>query len=145
MISLPLRSPVLHVWSRDKAIDRSDPVKAAAAMQRFQDTDQLGELAGVIRPGMEPAIFEVAPMSRRVQVYCAGLQNATQAVVEAVAFSLRSVRGITGPDGRPFSLEHVDAPPLGRRVTEECIDRLFDLALFLELGNRAMEISRLDP
>lgn len=142
MINRPLRSPVLHVWSKDAAIDRSDPIKAGAAYNKFHETGKLEDLTLI--PGARPTVFELAPLTRKQLIACGAAPNPAMSDVEAVAWSLRSVRDFT-VQGRALLVEHTDIPGIGKRVNEDVLDHLYDIGLFTELATRVERISRLDP
>lgn len=140
MISKRLVSRIKHVWSKDPALDRSDPAHFDKAWAEFLKKGDLEILP--LKGGEHPTIFEIAPLTRR-QFERIGSMSGLEADTEAVACSLRSVSGFE-VDGSNAVLEH-EGPQSNRRLTAASLDAIYDVYLFAELGRRILEISSLDP
>ncbi len=141
-----LRSKVLHVWSQDSALDKSDPQKLETALKKFEDSGDLEDLAPVILPHDKPTVFELYTLKRPIMIQLDSMASGGAADNTAVAFGLRGVQNFT-VDGKPYDLELVDAPAAigGKCVSERSLDQLYDPGLFAELGARLVRASRLDP
>mgnify|MGYP001600189261 CR=1 FL=1 len=139
MIRRSFIAEVRHVWSSDEALDKDHP---SFDWQAFVKT---GDLAHVpAKENAQLAVFHLRPLSRQrfLRVWGSGAEP-LQMRHDAVAFGLRRVTGFE-VDGRAVELEFqsVDGE---ERVTPRVLDQLFDPMLFLELGERILELSRISP
>ena len=146
MINRSLIGSVKHVYSEDEAFDRSDAAAFDAAMKAFLKDGDLSILP--LREGRTPAVFVLRPLKRLVNQHVNDLllnNQASQAFTEAVAFGLAKAEGYS-VDDIPVQLayEKQEVKRRGFRLTEDCLDQIFDTKLFTELGLRIIEISQLD-
>lgn len=140
MITKSMLGTIRHAWSEDPAIDKSDPDKFAMAWKEALRTGDIKCLP--FREGDQPAVFELAPLTRK-QFLRVFAQEGISQVCEAVAYGLRTVSGFI-VDGRGVDLDRVDSDA-GKRLSAASLDALFDPVLFMELGTRIIEVSRIDP
>jgi hypothetical protein len=98
-----------------------------------------------VRDGATPAVFELAPltMRQRARVRQMGDDKLYDKAIEAVACALVSVTGYSR-NGEPVTVQRKKVNG-EERVTTECLERLFDEELFVELGSRIMAMDRLNP
>lgn len=139
MLTRPLLSTVPYIWLEDEALDRSDAEAFARAWREYL---RLGDIAQLpLKPGHTPAVFTLRPLTRKQILHAANIQGLA-ADAEVIAYSLVGLSGLTVGE-RPVTLEFTKTP-LGDRLSERCLDEIFDMALFQDLAARAVEISRLD-
>lgn len=140
MISKSLVGTVLHVWSQDGALDKSDPEQFGVAWAEFAKAGDVSKLP--MRDGCRPSVFVLAPLTRK-QFLRAYQHSGIEQVNDIVAYGLREVRDVE-VDGRPLELER-EKSEVGQRATAATLDALFDPLLFGELSARILEISCIDP
>lgn len=141
MITKSLIASIPHVWTQDPSLDKGPAFEAA--WTEFIKTGEIAKLP--IKDGQKPTVFTLGPLRRKAlqRVYNTdGLERAT----EAVAYGLRNVADYV-VDGRPVQLRwdsEADSK-MGARLTNECLDEIYDPLLFVELSARIIDISHIDP
>lgn len=133
---------VRHVWSQDPALDRSSLSEETfeKAWKQFLKTGDPSNLP--VREGTKLAIFEFEPLSRKDYIRALNLAGLEQ-WNEAVACGLRSVQNFE-IDGVPVQLERTEQGG-SKRLSGDSLDKIFDPMLFMELGLRILDASRLHP
>jgi hypothetical protein len=128
-----------HVWSEDPSLDKEN---SAFDWPEFLRTGDLKYCPAV--EGGKLTVFEIRPLSRKQFSKVFNMPHGSlEQCNEAVAFGLRAVRDFQ-VDQQPVEIKHtkVDGE---ERCTESSLNAIFEPLLFVELGLRIMELSRLHP
>lgn len=131
--------PSKHVWSEDPSLDKQS---ANYDWAEFLRTGDLKYAPAV--EGGKLTVFSVKPLSRKQFTRVFSLPHGSlEQCSEAVAFGLKGIENYQ-VDGSPVEIKFskVDGE---ERVHDEVLNRIFEPLLFIELGLRVMELSRLDP
>lgn len=141
-----LTKPLNYVSLFDAAIDHDTkgdgivpPDERIAAYVKTLDKAKL-----MFKPGAVASIFELAPLSMAQQIRIRDMsdEQPNAKAREAVACSLKSVTDFLH-DGVPVRVEFAEGGE--RRVKPECMEKLYEANLFLELANRILEMGRIRP
>lgn len=160
MIQLRVHRVVDHVWSRDPALDKSDPARWSKAWTEFLETGSVAALP--LRDGRQPTIWKLASLKREDRLRLGDLAQGKMADLlkngsglegiiglsflrgsdQLVAAGLVGVVNLQDEHGRPAKFEIN-----GHGVSKEQLDALHLLGMHFvnELGNRILEISEPDP
>lgn len=129
-----------HVWSQDPGLDRSDEDSFDEKWKQFLKD---GDVRGLpTKDGAKLTVFELEPLDRKSFMRTLALSGLEQ-FNEAVACGLRSVSNFE-IDGVPLALERREENG-SKRLAQSTLDKIFDPMLFMELGLRLIDLSRLDP
>lgn len=139
MIIRSTTKPFKHVWSLDPALDRENE-KFEEHWRKFLKSGDVASLP--LRDGQRPTVFTLIPLNRGLFLRLEKLDGLTSHH-EIVAYALKAVDGFE-VDGIPVKLDEKDAGGF-KRLTDECLDKLYDPNLFAALSVRVLEVSRLDP
>lgn len=157
---------VLHIFTRDPALDRSTDEIAtatASAVAKHNETGERGDLP--LKNGRQPAVWSLLSLSERAyqavtrtsllevqKVLPQGLRAIFDMPLytirrEAFRYGLVSVENVTGLDGRPLKLEpetEAGVQVLAQKTVDELF-RLYGPHLIGEIGQRVIDLSELDP
>lgn len=141
-ISRSLTGTVQYVYSSDPAIDKDSP---EFSWEKYRET---GDVKHLPTKGESErlTVFSLKPISMKRMQRITSMRNesggfSTEQFGEAVAYGLKKVDNFE-VDGKPFSLEFEGASD-EQRVKNKSLEKIFKQILFIELGNRVMEISDL--
>lgn len=137
MITKSLIAKTKHVWSRDPALDTDHKDYDWAEFIKTGDMKYVPA-----KEGMTVAEFEIGPLTRMQFLRVWSLSDLVQAN-EAVAYGLKGLTGYK-VEGVDVELEFQNADD-GKRLNKATLDRIFEPLLFMELGMRIIELSRLSP
>jgi len=136
-------TPQEHIYSRDPALDASDPERLSRALKTFRDTGDRSELP--LKNGEQPAIFRYVSLSQ-AGFYALGRASRGEMLSTAVRHALVGIDGVTGEDGRPLKLEFTDGPE--KMLTDASMALIWDYyraGLLTELGERVIAECNMDP
>jgi len=133
MIASRSTDSVVHVYSQDPAIDKDHP---DFDWDRFKETGEMKYLP--IKEGQTPTVFQIRRLTRRQFLKVIKSDDAEQ-FSEAVAYGLRGIKDWGAPVDLKFQGDGQE------RLHPDTLDRIFAVELFVELGARIMELSRLAP
>lgn len=154
---------IQHVWSRDPALDDSNPAALEAALAKFRETGDVKVLP--LKNGTQPAIWKLTSMTEKAyrglsrtsafEVHKAMAdQNLRHVLMERATYGetseaarrcLVGVEGALDERGRPFEIKTEGKE---RVLTEACMEALFErwgARLIAELGLRAIDACEVGP
>jgi len=136
MIATRSTEKIEHIYSRDPALDAGNP---SFDWQRFLETGDRKHVP--IKEGFTPTVFLLQRLTRKQLTRVLEASTAEHAA-EAVSFALKGIKDWGAPLDFKFAEARGD---LGQRVHPETIEKIFAIDLFAELGQRILELSKLDP
>jgi hypothetical protein len=147
MITRSFTGPLPFVWSEDPALDpvclveretQPGKDKEPSDYAAFLKTNDVTALS--VRDGLKLTVFEIKPLTKKQKLQVYAKASTLEQMDEAIAWGLRAVRG-NEAFGFPFEVKHDKQD----RVEADVLENLNDEILWLEMGARIMEISRLFP
>lgn len=154
---------IIHVWSRDPALDDSDPAALEDALAKVRETGDVKALP--LKEGKRPVIWKLTSLTEKAyralsrtsafEVHKAMAdQNLRHVLMERATYAetseatrrcLIGVEGALGADDRPFQIQTEGKE---RMLTEACMEALFErwgARLVSELGLRAIDACEVGP
>lgn len=152
-----------HIWSRDPALDASDPAKLETALREFREKGDASKLP--LKPGRQPVVWQLRSLSEtayndftRTSLFelqrtmprgvSALFDQATYATCrEAARRGIQSAEGAMGENRQPLDLplEEGAKERALAHATMEALYKQFGPRLIGELGQRVIELSEMDP
>lgn len=152
-----------HIWSRDPALDASDPAKLEVGLREHRERGDASKLP--LKPGRQPVVWQLRSLSEasysdltRTSLYelqrtmprgvSALFDQATYATCrEAARRGLVSAENVLDDKRQPLELplEEGAKERALAHATMEALYKQFGPRLIGELGQRVIELSEMDP